>query len=204
MLRNILIALGILFTIFLLFFIGSGLLIFSAFGGFDKDYSVSELKENFNKKEVEIYKLRNFFKEKVPKGKFVEIEFDNNNTLGRLGITQLGDSNQMIFSEWDLEINTERTDSIIRPLGWTRETLKTLKKKLDKANCIGIESGDPTKIRFQRSGLGMYSFNIFDSPIPDSLRQCYNDSCRYILVNDRLALEYGGGAIGAQCFYNKK
>ena len=95
-------------------------------------------------------------------------------------------------------------DSIIKPMGWTRETLKTLKEKLDKANCIQIESGEPAKIGFQRSGMGMYSFNVFDNPIPDSLRNNYNDSCTYIMATDRLVLEYGGGAVGSQCFYNKK
>jgi hypothetical protein len=103
-----------------------------------------------------------------------------------------------------LQINTERMDSIIKPMGWTRETLKKLKDKLDDANCIQIESGEPTKIGFQRSGMGMYSFNVFDKPIQDSQKANYNDSCTYIMVNDKLVLEYGGGAIGSQCFYNKK
>lgn len=173
-----------------------------AFGGFDKDYSVSKLQGNFEKNKKEIYELRSFYKSIVPENKFVEIEFEDKNTLGRFGIKELNQSNKKMYLEWDVEINSERTDSIISTLGWTRETLKQLKRKLDKANCIQIESGEPTKIGFQRSGFGMYSFNIFSQPIPDSLRQNYNDSCRYILVDDFLALEYGGGAIGTQCFYN--
>jgi hypothetical protein len=50
--------------------------------------------------------------------------------------------------------------------------------------------------------MGRYSFNLFDKPIADSLKTAYNDGCTYIMVNDRLVLEYGGGAIGSQCFYN--
>jgi hypothetical protein len=45
---------------------------------------------------------------------------------------------------------------------------------------------------------------FFDDPIADSLKIKYNDGCTYILVDNRLVLEYGGGAIGPQCFYNKK
>ena len=116
----------------------------------------------------------------------------------------LRNPNAQMFLEWHLKINSERMDSIIKNIGWTKETLKSIKEKLDRANCIQIESGEPAKIGFQRSGMGMYSFNVFDNPIPDSLRDHYNDSCTYILVNDRLVLEYGGGAIGPQCFYNKK
>ncbi|HET6225030.1 MAG TPA: hypothetical protein VFF27_02050 [Bacteroidia bacterium] len=106
------------------------------------------------------------------------------------------------FLEWNLKIDSERMDSILKPLGWTRETLELLKEKLDDANCIQIESGEPAKIGFKRSGMGMYFFNVFENPIPDSLKADYNDSCRYIIANDRLVLEYGGGAIGSQCFYN--
>lgn len=208
MVKKIFIGLLILCGIGLVIFIGYILMIVSAFGGFDKDYSVSDLKDNFEKNKTEIYELKRYFNEIVPENRFVEIEFSDDNTLGRFGIKALdstaGDPNGPMFLEWDLKTNTQRMDSIIKPLGWTRETLKTLKEKLDEANCIQIESGEPTKIGFQRSGMGMYSFNVFDKPIPDSLRNNYNDSCTYILATDRLVLEYGGGAVGSQCFYNKK
>lgn len=72
--------------------------------------------------------------------------------------------------------------------------------ELDKANCIEIENGEPTTIGWQRSGMGMYSYVLFEKPIADSLKKQYNDSCTYILYNDRLVLEYGGGAFGPQCF----
>ncbi len=208
MVKNILKIILILFGTILVIFIGYIVMIIFAFGGFDKDYSVTELKENFEKNKTEIYELKKYFNEIVPKNRFVEIEFDNDNTLTRFGIKPLaytpGDQNGFIFLDWDLKINTERIDNIIKPLGWTRETLKTLKEKLDNANCIQIESGEPTKIGFQRSGMGMYSFHVFDNPIPDSLRKNYNDGCIYIMASEKLVLEYGGGAVGSQCFYDKK
>ena len=180
----------------------------SAFGGFDKDYSVSDLKENFEKNKTEIYELKQYFNEIVPKNRFVEIEFKDDNRLERFGIRALdssaGNPNGPMFLEWDLKTNTAKMDSLIQPMGWTRETLKELKEKLDNADCIQIESGEPTKIGFKRSGMGMYSFNVFDQPVPDNLIEQYNDSCTYILVNRKLVLEYGGGAIGSQCFYNLK
>lgn len=208
MTKKTLIRILILCAVGMVVFIGCRMTIAFVFGAFDKDYSVSDLKENFEKNKTEIYELKKYYAEIVPKNRFVEIEFDNDYTVGRFGIeasdSAAGLPNEAIFLEWDLKINTERMDSIIKPLGWTRETLKILKGKLDRANCIQIESGEPTKIGFQRSGMGMYSFNVFDNPIPDRLRKFYNDSCIYILVNEKLVLEYGGGAVGSQCFYNKK
>lgn len=207
MLKTIIKVILILAGLGLAILIGYAFLIAYAFGSFDKDYSVTDLKNNFNKKETEIIELKKYFNDIVPKNRFVEIEFENDNTLFRFGIEVLdsatSDSKDPMFLEWDLKTNTSRMDSIIRPLGWTRETLKTLKEKLDAANCILIESGEPTKIGFKRSGMGMYSFNVFDKPIQDSLRKNYNDSCTYIMVNNKLVLEYAGGAAGNQCFYNK-
>lgn len=199
-LKTVLILLGIAFIIFVGYI---GMIIY-AFGGFDKDYSVTDLKENFEESKIEIYELKSYFNKIVPKDKFVEIEFEDDNTLSRFGISSLDTANTRMFLEWDLETDTPRMDSIIKPLGWTKETLKTIKQKLDNANCIQIQSGEPTKIGFKRSGMGMYSFNVFDKPISNELRKKYKDSCTYILANEKLILEYGGGAIGPQCFYNMK
>lgn len=175
-------------------------------GAFQKDYTPKELIESFNKKQHEIYDLKKYYNIIVPRNKFVEIEFENDKELARFGITPLDNADGNYgtsFLEWHLKINTPRMDSILSTIGWSRATLKTLKRKLDNANCIQIESGEPAKIGFKRSGMGMYSFNVFDKPLTDSLRNLYKDSCTYIISNDKLILEYGGGAIGPQCFYNK-
>ena len=200
MVKNILKAILILCGIGLLCFVGYIIMIISAFGGFDKDYSVTELKENFEAKKTEIYEVRNYVNKITPSYKLVHIEFDDNNTLGIFHVKV----EDKFESNWDVKIKSGKADTLLQKLGWTEQTLKTLKDKLDKANCIGVTSGEPCNISFQRSAMGMYSFNIFDKPIPDSLKTSYNDSCTYIMVNDKLVLEYGGGAIGNQCFYNKK
>jgi hypothetical protein len=193
-LKIFLIICGIGFAIF----VGVILMIAAAFGSFDKDYSVTELKENFEEKRTEIYEVKDYVNKIIPPNKSVQIEFDNSNTL-RIFHVGVGDH---FNSNWDIKINSEQSDKLLQKLGWTRETLKTLKDKLDNANCIGVSSGEPCTINFQRSGMGRYSFNVFDKPIPDSLKTRYNDGCIFIMVNDRLVLEYGGGAIGGQCFYN--
>jgi hypothetical protein len=185
-------------------FVGYMIYFFYAFGAFDTFYSPAELIENFKEKQVEIYDLKNYFNEIVPKNKQVEIEFKNDNELFRFGIKPLdfraGDPFGPMFLEWDLKTDTPKMDSLISTLGWNQQTLKSLKEKLDEANCIQIESGEPTKIGFKRSGMGMYFFNVFSKSIPDSLRSYYNDSCKYIFVNKKFVLEYGGGAVGPQCF----
>lgn len=199
----ILVVLGVFVLMAIAWFVS----LLSAFGFFDKAYSTDELKANFEEKKVEIYELKRFFNKIVPKDRFVEIEFSGDDKLVRFGIKALeataGDVTGPMFLEWDLSTRTVKMDSLIKPMGWSRATLEELKEKLDNANCIQIESGEPAKIGFKRSGMGMYFFNVFDNPMPDSLKRYYNESCTHIYVGPKLALEYAGGAVGPQCFGEK-
>ena len=126
----------------------------------------------------------------------MDIEFDGSNKFFIFHIVENGNYE----SNWDLKLNSTKTDTLLTKLNWTRQILKTLKEKLDAANCISVKSGEPCNIGFQRSGMGKYYYNIFDNPISDTLKKKYNDSCRYLLYTDKVVLEYGGGAIGPQCF----
>ncbi|MBL4679001.1 MAG: hypothetical protein JKY70_22840 [Mucilaginibacter sp.] len=168
-----------------------------------KYYKVAELTENFNKKRKEIYEVKRYFKALAPQYKDVDIEFDGNK-IARLEImprdTGKGSNLAVEFLDWNIPVGSKKSDSLMKVLGWNNAKLKALQDKLDKANCISITNTEPAKIGFKRSGFGMYFFNVFDKPLGDSLRTKYNDSCTYIYVNRNLVLEYGGGAIGPQCF----
>ena len=171
--------------------------IFSVFSFDDgKYYSKQDLKENYNQKTQQIAELKTYINKITPANKSVDIEFDGNK---RLAIFHVID-NGTYDSNWDLKVNSKKVDTLLSKLGWTQQTLITLKERLDAANCISVKNGEPCNIGFQRSGMGKYYYNLFDKPIPDSLRKNYNDSCTYILYNDTLLLEYGGGAVGPQCF----
>jgi len=198
-----LVAFGIFILIAIVWFVS----LISAFGVFDKVYSPDDLKASFQEKKTEIYELKHYFNKIVPKNRFVEIEFSSDHELARFGIKALdstaGDITEPMFLEWDLSTETEKMDSLIKPMEWSRATLAELKEKLDNAGCIQIESGEPTKIGFKRSGMGVYFFNVFDNPMPDSLKSNYDEMCTHIYVYPKLVLEYGGGAVGPQCFAEK-
>jgi hypothetical protein len=178
-------------------------MMFSAMGLFDKTYDTADLISNFNNKKKEIYEVKNYIKKIVPKYKNVAIEFESDNEIARLDIIPIDTgrgSDLTGFTDWHLKIGSRKVDSLMSILGWKTSTLTTLKEKLADANCISAQSGEPVKIGFQRSGMGMYFFNVFDKPIQDSIKKRYNDSCTYIYANNQLVLEYGGGAFGSQCF----
>jgi hypothetical protein len=185
----------------LLLYVGYFIYSILTFSFFDdgKFYSKQDLIDNYNQKSKQIDDLKNYINKIVPTNKLVDIEFDEKK---RFFIFHLVD-NGSYDSNWDLKLNSKKVDTLLTKINWTKETLKTLKEKLEAANCISIKNGQPCNIGFQRSGMGKYYYNIFDNPIPDSLKSKYNDSCTYILYTDKVILEYGGGAVGPQCFPTK-
>ena len=191
-----LISIGIIFLIIISCFL---LMLYSFSRIFDdmEFYTKQDLIENYELKHNEINNLYYYINSIVDRDKFVSVEFgndDNNLEIFHVNVDSIHNSN------WDINIKSEKADSLLNKLGWTNETLKTLKQKLDSANCISISSGEPVTIGFKRSGMGMYFYKIFDQSLNDSLQSIYNDGCTYIFYKDNVVLEYGGGAIGPQCF----
>jgi len=199
--KYVLIGLAIVFGLFIIGAIALNIMVASAFGAFDKNYSVSELKEEYYSNEKAIDDLIVYFNEIKPKDKILAIEFEDDETIGRL-VIQDKESDSTFFQHWDFSKDTLITSDLKSKLGWDLETIEILKEKLDNADCISIEDDEPIKIGFKRSGMGMYSFDIFQDKMTD--RNKFNNNCQYILVSNKLALEYGGGAIGPQCFQNLK
>jgi len=180
--------------------------IISIFDPLGLDYGPDGLVRQFNRKSNEIYEVKRYINSIVPKYKNVEIEFESGEEIANIVISPIDTgrgADLTVSGGSNFKIESKKADSLLLILGWKIGTFDALKEKLDDANCISIESGEPAKIGYKRSGLGMYFFNVFDKPIPDSLKSRYNDSCRYLYANQKLVLEYNGGAVGGQCFFNK-
>ncbi|WP_214070247.1 hypothetical protein [Mucilaginibacter sp. dw_454] len=158
--------------------------------------------ETFNDKKVEIYEVKSYAKQIAPKFENFDVEFDDDGTINRLQIIPVdtGKGSDLTGASWYKDMGSKKLDSLLVGLGITENKLNVLKEKLKAAHCISVKSGEPTEIGFQRSGLGEYSFVVFDKPMSDSLKKQYSDSCLYRYVNSKLILEYGGGAVGPQCF----
>ena len=188
--------------------------------------SKQELIDNFIMKEKEILELKSYFNSIVPDEYSVYIEFKGSEEIDlwvfETSIENFYRKKVPLFQQWNInpynykektpitydstQYYVPRTESLVlvkQKLKWTDNTFKEIKKVMDNANCISISSGDPAEIGYARSGMGKYSYAIFDKSIPDSLKINYNDSCTYILYNDKVALVYGGGVLGPQCFPDK-
>lgn len=175
--------------------------------------SKKELIANYQSRQKELETLARFYQALVPDTLQVRILFKKKDRID-LMICRSPQSLPLhtYFQGWDLDPSRPQdppTYPVLDPkeltfpealalLHWNEAAIKKIRTMLDKAGCIGITNGEPVVIDFRYSDLGMYSYNLFGNPITDKAR--YNDSCRYILYNEHVVLEYGGGAIGPQCF----
>ena len=178
--------------------------IVSCAGFLPASHSKKDLIDNFEKRTTQILAVRDYFNSIVSNNKSVDIEFSSDTIIARLEVFGLDSVTRRmqfpVFTKWGLSIQSPQVDSILHALHWSQETLITLKKKLDEANCISVRNGTPCRVGFQRSGMGMYFYDLFLTPLSDRLKDTYNNRCSYIFYKPTVVLEYMGGAIGSQCF----
>lgn len=168
------------------------------FGGFDKTYKGEELTSYYSENQIQISELINHFDSIVPKDKEIEIAFESDTELFRFGVTSIDITRKARFPmylEWNLNIEEDIPEKILNEINWDRQTFASLKSKLDKAGCIQIESGNPKKIGFQRSGMGMYSYYIYDNTSSNEFlnQQKTRDDIHFFKNN--IAWKYDGGAL---------
>lgn len=184
--------------------------------------SKKELIENFENKESEIQKLKTEYQKLVPKNYIVDIEFKPESKILTIkeeisiriyklkdkteknnensDFVQRNDNLEVISENWNLELDSKGLERVVKTIGWTNQTFAEIKKLLNDANCISIENGKITTIGFSRSGMGKYSYKVFEKPLDSKEKEEYSNSCEYIFYKDNIVLEYAGGAIGRQCF----
>ena len=184
--------------IILLIFGGFLLFLHIAFDGIftGPSYDKNDLIENYEQRKIEILDVKKYYKSILPEGSYVDIEFKNDNELGIFHVR----IDSVFQSNWNLKIESPKVDSLLTELKWSTKELKILKEKLDKANCISIAGKEPIVIGWQRSGMGMFSYVIFDQNLNKDKIEDYNDGCTNIFYKENIVLQYGGGAIGMQCF----
>jgi hypothetical protein len=171
--------------------------------------SKKELIRNIDSNYANILALKTYFQNIVPSDYFIYIEFKSPDKIRKLDESidfwvyrkdMNTNDKQVVFQEWNIEIKSTKLDSLLQLIKLKRKDLQELKMYLDKANCISISNRDEFEVGFARSGMGKYSYLIFDKPLNKEEMDKYNNGCEYIFYKDNIVLKYGGGAIGSQCF----
>jgi len=171
-------------------------------GALEKTYTKEDLRNNYDTHGSQIVTLKHYFNGIVPVGKQVQIEFEGERKLAmfKISATDSIQHPEKNFLRWQIRIESREVDSLLPTLGWTRDTLASIKKKLEAASCIRVTNGEPGIIGYRRFGTGMFYYTIFENPIPDSLQPKYNNGCNAILYSNRVVLGFTGDPIGKQCF----
>jgi len=169
--------------------------------------SKKELIDNYEKKSVEIEKLKTEYSKLVPDSLIVSIEFNPENILVNtptsLDIKIYSKNTKMWKNDWNITYDSDLLNSKLEIIGWSKSDLNRIKSLLDSANCISISNGDFTTIGFSRSGMGKYFYQIHKHDLSAEEITQINDGCMYIFYDRNVVLEYGSGATGSLCFPDK-
>ena len=104
----------------------------------------------------------------------------------------------------------------MRFVGLTQEEMRTIRRLLRQAGCIGISTHEDytfgegcshkvaTTLWFRRVGFGLYNYRFYRQPIPSDEWNEMLDDCTLIPYNDTVVFEYASGAIGGDCFPRKE
>lgn len=172
--------------------------------------SRAEMIENYEQRTGEIKELMDEFNKSLPKGYIVNLDIKMSDSPLRY----IEDVDMQIFkenskgdfdlvaSEWDMKYPSDELDSLLNIVKWDPMTFSNIKNLMQVANCISIlNTKEYTEVGFARSGLGKYSYLIFDKKLDtiDKIKQ-YNDGCEYKYYSPNVVLRYQGGMAGPQCF----
>jgi hypothetical protein len=153
-----------------------GLLAFS--GAFDKKYSREELTSSFLKHDKDFLDVVHYFKSSIPANISYSV------TLGLSSRKRVSlylypfvidPANKIIGGE-AMSIESPKLDSALKVLGWSKETIVTLRDKLVKTNCDWIRTvaySGQIQMYPNQSGWGSFTYNIWTTPIIDSLIKDY-------------------------------
>ena len=175
--------------------------------------SKEELIKNYEDKKAEIINLKIEYQKYVPENHIIDIEFEPESKILnvpeqitiKIYKTSINEetkekSREVVSQNWNLKPDSDELKKVTESINWTDKTLNEIKNLLTKANCISIKNGNITTIGFARSGMGKYSYKLFDKNLTSDQLETYNNGCEYICYKENVVLEYGGGAVGPQCF----
>jgi len=173
-------------------YVGYRFFVYQVFEGTsEKKHSKKDAIENYNKREKEIIELVEYFTSKVPDNKDVSFGLGGNDNQFDIGVSAANgiiDSNYPIIGGSNLELHSRKADSALSLLSWSDETVNVLKEKLEKSKCINIMSGNPIRIEYKYSGMGLYSYFIFNKRLADSTIKMYNRELGDTVIRDNVVV----------------
>jgi|GEM_PF-1356452 len=95
----------------------------------------------------------------------------------------------------DLSVDSPETEEVLKKLGWSRQTLETLIGKLSAVDCKVINTtqiyrATPVEIFYRESGLGTFSYWIFDPPLEGELLDIHGKALGEKGISERTVIKY--------------
>lgn len=168
---------------------------------FGDRYGLEEMIENYERREIKIAEVREYLDSIVPENTKVDIEFGKSKHINIFHYHLEGSlfRNEVSRENWDLEYDSDETINLLEKLNWTIIDLKTLRSKLDEANCISVNNGQPYRIGFQRDFMAKYYYLLYDQKLSKEQQIESTDNCTLLFYKDHIVFSYESGTIGSMC-----
>ena len=178
----------------------------------------TDLINNYEKHSKEITDLKKYFNDIVPSNYLVRIRYNSDRNVDMVVYEPNEDSTKrdLLFRQWDVNLDksveapqndyekkyngkTNSLEIVKEKLNWTDKTFNDLKSKLDNVDCIGIVSGNPTKIEYGYNLLAVLSNLIFNENLDKEQQEQNSNDCNLLFYKDNIVLAYGSAAFGDEC-----
>jgi hypothetical protein len=131
---------------------------------------------NYEKNSIQIMELAAYFWKLKPDSN--EIFFKPSKNVYTISIAQPGwaiSPDKPYNAGRDMLLASDEMKTYLKTLGWTTNTIRSLKKMLNASNCLSISThGDYLQLDFGADDICSFSYIINERPFPDSIIE--NDS----------------------------
>lgn len=142
----------------------------------DKHITREETVNNFEENSKQIMELADYFwKVKMDSNEVFFKPLKNRYTISIAHPNWAISPDKPYHAGRDMRLDSEEMSSFLKKLGWTTNTVRTLKNMLKKSNCLSISAdGDHLQLEYGADDICSFSYFITEKPFSDSTIE--NDS----------------------------
>lgn len=90
----------------------------------------------------------------------------------------------------NIRLDSKKMKDILSNFRLDQTLIDSLAKKLPRTNCNSIISGDPIRMNFGEGKYGIFSYMIFNTPLPDSTIKMYTEKYGDNVIDKKAVIIY--------------
>ncbi len=158
------------------------------------NYTLEDAIYNFNNNENKILDLVYYYNKvtaSIKDEKAIMLGFNKKKiNIAYYSLNGKVDEADQNWGKSNININSPYLDSFLIKTGLHKIELDSLLIKLRYTNCISISDKDPIVLKYNYSGLGLYSYYIFKDNMADSVKEMYKGEFNDYIIRKNVVIVY--------------